>query len=411
MTPLFCCFSASWRRGSRGWSEGLKGGGRGAGGEGFWWRLMGWIFPQGRSFRGAGAGAFLADGWGGSSSLAGGLALAGGGTPGGRARGAEETFVPRRCALGEGAGGSEYHLPVLEEEVVAALQPSEGKRFLDGTLGGGGHAARLLGAGAEVVGLDRDPEALAWASRRLAEWSDRLVVVRAPFSTYPEILGGQGLEAGLDGMLFDIGVSSHQLNEARRGFSFLRDGPLDMRMDPDAPGSAADVVNTWPEAELARIFYEYGDEKASRRVAKALVKRRGERLFETTGDLAEVIATVVPKRGPASPATRVFQGLRIAVNDEMGELRAALEGARHWLKPGGRLAVITFHSLEDRLVKQFFRRHSAAEIDRPEWSAARPNPECYYRLITRKGVAASEAETARNPRSRSATLRVVERLG
>ena len=394
MPPLFFCFSARWRRRGGPW---LKGVGSAAPG-GLWRRGAAWLRSK---LEGSDEGLLEAKGWG--------LALAG--LPGvGSAAWGGEGVVPQRCALGEG-GAESYHLPVLEEEVVAALQPSEGKRFLDGTLGGGGHAARLLAAGADVVGLDRDPEALAWAAGRLGEWSDRLVAVRAKFSSYPEILGGMGLEAGLDGMLFDIGVSSHQLNEARRGCSFLRDGPLDMRMDPEAPGSAAELVNTLPEEELARIFYEYGDEKASRRVAKALVKRRGERLFETTGDLAEVVGTVVPKRGPASPATRVFQGLRMAVNDELGELRAALEGAHYWLKPGGRLAVITFHSLEDRMVKQFFRRHSAAEIDRPEWAAARPNPDCYYRLITRKGIAAGEAETARNPRSRSATLRVVERLG
>ena len=212
-------------------------------------------------------------------------------------------------------------------------------------------------------------------------------------------------------MLFDLGVSSHQLDVPERGFSFMRDGPLDMRMDPDAPVCAADLINGWPEEELARIFYEYGDEKASRRVAKAIVQRRAEKRFETTADLAGVIGTVIPRRGPASPATRVFQALRIAVNDEMGALEAALSSAHQWLKPGGRLAVITFHSLEDRVVKQFFRRHSDAEIDRPEWPAPRPNPECYYRLVTRKGIAAGATEQARNPRSRSAHLRVVERLG
>ena len=215
----------------------------------------------------------------------------------------------------------------------------------------------------------------------------------------------------LDGILLDLGVSSHQLDVPERGFSFMRDGPLDMRMDPDAPLCAADLVNGWPEEELARIFYEYGDEKASRRVARAIVQRRAERRFETTMDLAAVIGTVIPRRGPASPATRVFQALRIAVNDEMAVLESALTQAHLWLKPGGRLAVITFHSLEDRIVKQFFRRHSDAEIDRPEWPAARPNPDCYYRLVTRKGIAAGAAEMSRNPRSRSAHLRVVERLG
>lgn len=304
-----------------------------------------------------------------------------------------------------------YHTPVLEDEVIHALMPMPGKLMLDGTLGGGGHTRRLLAQGTNVLALDQDPEALAWATQRLAEDAEHLVTLRANFASFPEILEEVGLGPVLDGILLDLGVSSHQLDAAERGFSFLRDGPLDMRMDPSAPVCAADLVNDWPEEELARIFYEYGDEKASRRVAKAIVRRRAERAFDTTCDLAAVVATVIPKRGPASPATRVFQALRIAVNNEMSALETALEAAHHWLKPGGRLAVITFHSLEDRMVKQFFRRHSDAEIDRPEWPAPRPNPDCHYRLITRKGITASTEETSRNPRSRSAKLRVVERLG
>lgn len=311
----------------------------------------------------------------------------------------------------EDAGSTAYHIPVLEQEVVAALNPLPGKLIMDGTLGGGGHTRRLLAGGANVLALDQDPEALAWATQRLEEVSDHLIALRANFSTFPDILEEAGLGPVLDGILLDLGVSSHQLDAAERGFSFMRDGPLDMRMDPDAPVSAADLVNGWPEEELARIFYEYGDEKASRRVAKTIVKRRDERRFETTSDLAAVVATVIPKRGPASPATRVFQALRIAVNDEMAVLESALESAHRWLKPGGRLAVITFHSLEDRIVKHFFRRCSEPWIDRPEWPAPKPNPDCRYRLITRKGITASPTETSRNPRSRSATLRVVERLG
>ncbi len=308
---------------------------------------------------------------------------------------------------GEGAG---YHVPVLEREVLDALAPAPGKLMLDGTLGGGGHTRKLLAGGANVVALDQDPEAIAWAGERLAGSADQLVLLRANFSTFPDVLEEAGLGPVLDGILLDLGVSSHQLDVPERGFSFMRDGPLDMRMDPDAPVCAADLVNGWPEEELARIFYEYGDEKASRRVAKAIVQRRAERRFETTADLAAVIGTVIPRRGPTSPATRVFQALRIAVNDEVAVLEATLAQAHQWLKPGGRLAVITFHSLEDRIVKQFFRRHSDAEIDRPEWPAPRPNPQCYYRLVTRKGIAAGPSEMACNPRSRSAHLRVVERL-
>ena len=304
-----------------------------------------------------------------------------------------------------------YHTPVLEKEVVEALAPAEGKLLLDGTLGGGGHTRRLLENGAWVLAMDQDPEAIEWATRRLEGMEDQMIALRANFASFPHILREAGLGPVLDGILLDLGVSSHQLDQAERGFSFMRDGPLDMRMDPDGLLSAAAVVNQWTEEELARIFYEYGGEKASRRVAKVIVKRREERPFETTADLAAVVGTVIPKRGPASPATRVFQGLRIAVNDEMGALEAALASAHHWLKPGGRLAVITFHSLEDRIVKQHFRRHSGAEIDRPEWPAPRPNPDYHYRLITRKGITASPEEIKRNPRSRSATLRVVERLG
>jgi 16S rRNA (cytosine1402-N4)-methyltransferase len=312
---------------------------------------------------------------------------------------------------GPGDDAESYHIPVLEQEVVNALVPMPGKLMLDGTLGGGGHTRRLLEHGTDVLALDQDPEALAWAAQRLAGDADHLVTLRANFASFPVILEEAGLGAVLDGILLDLGVSSHQLDAPERGFSFMRDGPLDMRMDPAGPLCAADLVNTWPEEELARIFYEYGDEKASRRVAKTIIRRRAERPFETTSDLAALVATVIPKRGPASPATRVFQALRIAVNDEMGALESTLDAAHHWLKPGGRLAVITFHSLEDRMVKQFFRRHSDVEIDRPEWPAPRPNPDCHYRLITRKGITASPAEISRNPRSRSAKLRVVERLG
>lgn len=304
-----------------------------------------------------------------------------------------------------------YHVPVLEQEVVEALIPAPGKLILDGTLGGGGHTRQLIARGARVLAFDQDPEALAWATERLASMADHLITLRANFASFPDVLEEAGLGPVLDGILLDLGISSHQVDLATRGFSFLRDGPLDMRMDPDAAVCAADLINGWPEEELARIFYEYGGEHASRRVARAVVQRREQRRFETTADLAAVVATVIPRRGPASPATRVFQGLRIAVNDEMGVLEAALGSAHRWLKPGGRLAVITFHSLEDRLTKQYFRRHSTPEIDRPEWPAPRPNPECYYRLVTRKGITAGGAETSRNPRARSATLRVVERLG
>lgn len=314
----------------------------------------------------------------------------------------------------EGTDGPIYHIPVLEEEVVSALEPGPGKIIMDGTLGGGGHTARLLRAGASVLAFDQDPEALEYTRNRLwgsdADVDGRLVAIHANFASFPEVLAEAGTGAVLDGLLLDLGVSSHQLGSGERGFSFNHQGPLDMRMNPEGGLTAADIVNTWTEEELARIFYEYGEEKASRRVAKMIAARRAVEPFTTTGDFAEAVATVIPRRGPANPATRVFQALRIAVNDELGVLETALQAAHHWLKPGGRLAVISFHSLEDRICKLHLRRHSEAEIDRPEWPAPRPNPECYYRLVSRKAISASGAETARNPRSRTAKLRVAERL-
>ncbi len=302
-----------------------------------------------------------------------------------------------------------YHIPVMPDEVVEYLQPVPGKIIMDGTFGGGGHTRLLLGAGAEVVALDRDADAHTQAGEVAEEWPDTFVALRTTFDRYPAIFEEAGV-SGVDGMLFDIGVSSWQFDSPDRGFSFRFDGPLDMRMDQSAPLTAAEVVNTWPLDELARVFYTYGEEKASRRVAAAIGARRKEKPLATTRELADLVATVVPKHSGAHPATKVFQALRIVVNDELGCLERALEQAHRWLKPGGRLVVITFHSLEDRIVKIYMRKHSEPFIDRPEWPAPRPNPECYYRLPVRKALIAGEAEQAANPRSRSAKLRVAERL-
>lgn len=307
--------------------------------------------------------------------------------------------------------GGVYHVPVMPAEVVAALRPEPGRVILDGTLGGGGHSEEFLKRGASVVALDQDPDALERAGTRLSEaYAGRMTARRANFADFPAVLEELGFHDGVDGLFFDLGVSSHQLDTAGRGFSFQRNGPLDMRMDPSRPVTAAELVNTLPEEELARIFFEYGEEKASRRVARAIVKRRERAPFETTADLAETVASVVPRKGGATPSTRVFQAVRIAVNDELGALERVLAVAHRWLKPGGRLAFLTFHSLEDRMVKNWFRAHSEPFIDRPEWPAPRPNPECWYRLINRRGETAGEEELARNPRARSARLRVVERL-
>ena len=311
----------------------------------------------------------------------------------------------------EAAAEEEYHIPVLFDEIMEALAPGPGRVILDGTLGGGGHTGGFLDRGAEVIALDQDPDALEHAGERLAAHGDRLVTMHANFADFPELFREAGLrEGGLDAMLFDLGVSSHQLDCAERGFSFRMDAALDMRMNPHGPVTAADVINGFPEQELARIFFELGDEKKSRAVARAICRRRETRPFLTTGDLADTVASVVPKKNASHPATRVFQAVRMTVNNELGVLENVLASAHRWLKPGGRVAFLTFHSLEDRMVKNWFRAHSEPLLDRPEWPAPRPNPECWYRLVTRKGLTAGEEETSRNPRSRSARLRVAERL-
>lgn len=319
----------------------------------------------------------------------------------------------RLCA--EAAGDSPerealpfYHKSILLDEVVGHLEPREGSLIVDGTLGGGGHTEALLRSGASVKGIDRDAEARAYASERLERFGDRFEAVAGRFSEMA-VLAQAGGWGGLDGILLDLGVSSHQLDDGGRGFSFRFDGPLDMRMG-EVGTTAADLVNGWDEARLRQLFWDLGEEKSSRKIAAWIVTAREKKPFETTLQLADGIEALLGRRGRTHPATKVFQALRMAVNDELGELRHFLELAPGLLKPGGRLAIITFHSLEDRIVKQVFREGSLAEIDRPEWPAPRPNPDCVYRLLTRKGVAPSAAEISHNPRSRSSRLRVVERL-
>ncbi len=302
-----------------------------------------------------------------------------------------------------------HHITVLAQEAVDALLPAPGKVVVDATLGGGGHSELLLAAGAEVWGIDQDPAARRAARQRLAPYGERLHVVAGNFRNAVELLRGQGV-AGVDGLLADIGVSSPQLDCAERGFSFLADGPLDMRMNPASPRTAADIVNNAPEAELADILWQYGEERASRAIARRIVQEREKAPITTTAQLANLITTVLPRKGKQHPATRSFQALRIAVNDELGALTQLLESGLSLLKSGGRFAVITFHSLEDRAVKRFFERVTREEIDRPEWPAPRPNPDYAARLVFRKPITASEAELAANPRSRSAKLRVIEKL-
>lgn len=295
-------------------------------------------------------------------------------------------------------------------EVLAALKPGPGRMHVDGTLGGGGHAAAMLAASApsgRLFGCDRDGDAIEAASARLAEFAGRFELKRGNFSELSEWIE----VASCDSVLLDLGVSSFQFDVARRGFSFQNDGPLDMRMDARQPLTAATLLNTAGAEEIAKIFWEYGDERESRRFARAIVHDRETKPFETTRQLAELIERLSPRHGRKThPATRVFQALRIAVNDEIGSLERGLEGAMKILKPGGRLAVLSFHSLEDRVVKLFGRArardYTFAGTDVPELRAPCA-PE--LRLVNRKAIKPGEAELAENPRSRSAQLRIMEK--
>ena len=303
-----------------------------------------------------------------------------------------------------------YHLPVLADEVVEYMAAGPGKFIIDGTLGGGGHSELLLNTGANVLGVDRDPEALAHAGERLSGFASRFSTFQANFSEIPTY---EGLAEGnlADGLLLDLGVSSRQLDSAVRGFSFMREGPLDMRMGPNATMTAADLVNHWAESEIARILFTFGEEPRSRRIAAAIVKHRESRPFETTTELAECIEKAVGRNSKIHPATRSFQAIRMAINEELESLASILSSASSILKPGGRLLIITFHSLEDRMVKRFLRHHSQPYIDDPTWPEARPNPDFRFRLISRKAIAPTLQETKSNPRARSAKLRVAQLLG
>lgn len=296
-------------------------------------------------------------------------------------------------------------------EVLAALQPRRGGIYVDGTLGGAGHAAAVLEASSpsgRLLGCDRDGVALEVATGRLARFAGRFELRRGNYSELADWVAA----GSCDGVLLDLGVSSPQLDVAERGFSFQNDGPLDMRMDTRQVLTAATLLNTESAEEIARIFWEYGDERDSRRFARAIVHDRETQPFATTRQLAGLIERLSPRAGrKAHPATRVFQALRIAVNDEIGSLKRGLDGALKILKPGGRLAVITFHSLEDRVVKLWGRERARDYTfdgeDIPELRKPRV-PD--VRLISRKAIVPSEAELAENPRSRSAQLRVMEKI-
>lgn len=305
--------------------------------------------------------------------------------------------------------GSAYHLPVFCQEVAAWMDAGEGQFIIDGTLGGGGHSEIFLKAGARVLGIDRDPEALVHARARLADFGARFSTWEGNFS---QVHDSPGIQQGekADGLLLDLGVSSRQLDSAIRGFSFMREGPLDMRMGPTSPHTAADVVNQWDEADLVRIFFEFGEEPKARRIAAAIVKQRSVRRFATTLELAACIESAVGRHGRTHPATRAFQAIRMAVNEELESLATALAAVPSVLKPGGRLLIITFHSLEDRMVKRFLRHRSTPLIDDPGWPEARPNPDLQFQLLARKAITPSAEEISLNPRARSAKLRVARLL-
>jgi len=280
------------------------------------------------------------------------------------------------------------HLSVLSAEMAAGLSLESGQTYLDATAGGGGHSWALLTASPHInlILIDRDPQALAAARERLAPFLERIQFWGGNFADFP------GTPQSLAGIIADLGVSSPQLDQPERGFSFRHSAPLDMRMDPGQALTAAEIVNHDSETDLARIFWEYGEERLSRRLARRIVERRP---LQTTAELADIIAGAVPPKyryGRIHPATRVFQALRIAVNDELGSLTRFLEQAPHWLQPGGRIGIISFHSLEDRLVKHRFREHPQLKV------------------LTKKPILAGAEELAANPRARSAKLRWAERL-
>jgi 16S rRNA (cytosine1402-N4)-methyltransferase len=302
-----------------------------------------------------------------------------------------------------------YHRPVLATEVIELLAPRPGSLILDGTCGGGGHTEAILRTGADVLALDQDPDALEFARARLTNFGSRVTLWRGNFRAAGRVLDELGI-AQIGGALLDLGVSSRQLENADRGFSLMRNGPLDMRMDPRRELTAAEVVNSYTEEELINIFRELGEEPAARRIASQIVKLRKETPFRETLALAKAVEKIVGRHGRRHPATQVFQALRMEVNDELGALEDGLPALTNRLEPGSRIAVITFHSLEDRIVKNFFRDRSREWLDRPEWPEPRPNPDFSLRLITAKPVEPDAVEQRANPRSRSAKLRAAERI-
>ncbi len=304
------------------------------------------------------------------------------------------------------------HVSVLREEAVEALQPVDGGVYLDGTFGGGGYSRAILErAACRLYAIDRDPDAVARGGVLSTAYPEKFEIMAGRICELDDMLGARRV-AALDGAVFDLGLSSYQIDDPSRGFSFRMDGPLDMRMGCEGR-DAATIVNLCPESELADILFKYGDEKAARRVARVIVERRKVQKFATTADLAGVIRSVVrPDKSGIDPATRSFQALRIAVNEELSDIEAALEQAAALLKPGGRLVVVSFHSLEDRIVKHFFAEQAGRmpTASRHDPAGLAPASAPMFRLVQKSPVLPSQAEIHANPRARSAKLRALERL-
>lgn len=307
-----------------------------------------------------------------------------------------------------------HHVSVLLEECIQALSIKPDGTYVDGTLGGAGHSSQIVQrlTTGRLIGIDRDPKALKAASERLAPYSDRVTLVHSNFSRVDQVLDELGID-GVDGILLDLGVSSPQLDEAERGFSYMADAPLDMRMNSQDTLTAYEVVNLWPREELRRILYEYGEERYAPQIASAIDRRRAERPIETTLELVDVIRSAMPPqalREKQHPAKRSFQAIRIAVNDELGAVSRVMDAAISKLNSGGRLAIITFHSLEDRIVKNAMASAAKGCTCPPEFPVCVCGKTPKVKLVSKKPIVSSEEELQRNPRARSAKLRVCEKI-
>ena len=307
-----------------------------------------------------------------------------------------------------------YHVSVLLDECIHALNIKPDGIYVDGTLGGAGHSSQIAArlTTGRLIGIDRDPKALKAAGERLAPYGDRVTLVHSNFSQIDEVLENLGIE-GVDGILLDLGVSSPQLDEAERGFSYMADAPLDMRMNSEDSLTAHEVVNTWPREELRRILYEYGEERYAPQIAAAIERRRAVKPIETTLELVDVIRSAMPLqalREKQHPAKRSFQAIRIAVNDELGAVGRVMEVAVPKLNKGGRLAIITFHSLEDRLVKNGMASNAKGCTCPPSFPVCVCGNKPRVKLISKKPIVSGDEELERNPRARSAKLRVCEKL-